>query len=372
MIDCSEEAVKQFVDGHLGSSLSARRQEVAAQVERSIGRHPRASDDEATEVSAPHAPSKAGGIKRGVLIGAVGALLVAAVAVTALLSTGLIGESKRDAALSPAPDGGVVILLAPTVGPEILRQDLEPLRRYLQRELSIAVDWRFAESYEATSAALVGGEVDFASLPPAIYVQTKAADSQVELVAAKVHSGTSYSDAILLVREGELVETAADLRGKRICYPDTNSTTGFFLPRTWLREQGVNPDSDLEGPPVISGNHHNLIRDVIDGRCDIGGSFMAAYKSADEAGVNSAAARVFGITGRTPHDSIIAGPKADPVLVASMRDALLEFDPQREAGQKFLGSVERLTGFAEVSDRVYDRVRDALDTERKAQLVDGD
>ena len=99
---------------------------------------------------------------------------------------------------------------------------------------------------------------------------------------------------------------------------------------------------------------------------------MAAYKSAEEAGVNSAVARVFGITGRTPHDSIIAGPQADPDMVGAMRDALLEFDPQREAGQKFLGSVERLTGFADVGDKVYDRVRDALDAERKAQLAGGD
>ena len=39
-------------------------------------------------------------------------------------------------------------------------------------------------------------------------------------------------------------------------------------------------------------------------------------------------------------------------MVGAMRDALLEFDPQREAGQKFLGSVERLTGFADVGDKV--------------------
>jgi len=372
MIDCSEEVVKRFVDGNLGPSLSARRLEVAAQVERSIGRHPGVSNDAVTELTASPEPKPTVGIKRGVLIGAVGSVVFAAIMFFGLVAAGVIGNTKPQPDLSPAPDDGVVILLAPIVGPEILRQDLEPLRRYLQRELGLAVDWQFAESYEATSASLIEGDVSFASLPPATYVQTKAADSRVELVAAKVHSGTSYSDAILLVREGDLLETAKALRRKRICYPDTNSTTGYFLPRTWLREQGVNPDTDLQGPPVISGNHHNLIRDVIDGRCDIGGSFMAAYKSAEEAGVNSAVARVFGITGRTPHDSIIAGPKADPALVVAMRDALLEFDPQREAGQKFLGTVERLTGFAEVDDQVYDRVRDALDAERTAQLVDGD
>ena len=190
----------------------------------------------------------------------------------------------------------------------------------------------------------------------------------VQLVASKVHQAPRIRMPFSW-SERASHRHGADLRGKRICYPDTNSTTGYFLPRTWLREQGVNPDTDLKAPPVISGNHHNLIRDVIDGRCDLGGSFMAAYKSAEEAGVNSAVARVFGITGRTPHDSIIAGPLADPEVVNAMRNALLEFDPQREAGQKFLGSVERLTGFADVGDKVYDRVRDALDAERKAQLT---
>ena len=372
MLDCSEEAIKAFVDGHLGPSLTARRQEVAAQVERSINRMPGDPAEETTVITSAGTTGAPVGTKRGVLIGAIGALVVAGAIVVGLMSAGILDQGRDDLELTPAPDDTVVILLAPTVGPEILRQDLEPLRRYLQRELGTAVDWRFADSYGSTSDALIKGDVDFASLPPAIYVQTKAADDRVQLVASKVHSGTSYSDAILLVREGELIDTAADLRGKRICYPDTNSTTGYFLPRTWLREQGVNPDTDLKAPPVISGNHHNLIRDVIDGRCDLGGSFMAAYKSAEEAGVNSAVARVFGITGRTPHDSIIAGPLADPEVVNAMRNALLEFDPQREAGQKFLGSVERLTGFADVGDKVYDRVRDALDAERKAQLADGD
>ena len=372
MLDCSEGAIKKFVDGHLGPSLTARRQEVAAQVERSINRMPVEPEDETTVVTAASALGAPAGTKRGVLIGAIGALAVAGAVLVGLLSAGILDQGQNDGALTPAPDGTVVILLAPTVGPEILRQDLEPLRRYLQRELGTAVDWRFADSYGSTSDALIAGDVDFASLPPAMYVQTKAADDRVQLVASKVHSGTSYSDAILLVREGEVIDTASDLRGKRICYPDTNSTTGYFLPRTWLREQGVDPDTDLQAPPVISGNHHNLIRDVIDRRCDLGGSFMAAYKSAEEAGVNSAVARVFGITGRTPHDSIIAGPQADPDMVGAMRDALLEFDPQREAGQKFLGSVERLTGFADVGDKVYDRVRDALDAERKARLAGGD
>ena len=97
---------------------------------------------------------------------------------------------------------------------------------------------------------------------------------------------------------------------------------------------------------------------------------MAAYMNAQEADINSALARVLTLTGRTPHDAISAGPEVSPELKTVMREALLDFDPQEEAGQEFLGAVERLTGFAPVDDRVYEPVRQALDNERSAILTE--
>jgi len=369
-IDFSEDTIKAFVSDVLGDSLAARKHAVAAQVEKSMSGNPESVVTEKV-VTPPEGQSGGpSGTKRGLLIGVVATLLFGLLGVLGfnLLQheAGPSGSAER----GPSVNEGITIMLAPTVGPDILRKDLEPLRRYLQRKMGEALDWRFAASYQDAADALINGEVQFASLPPTLYVQTIARNANVELMAVKVHSGTNGSTGVLLVRESGSIKTEADIPGSRICYTDPKSTTGYILPRAALRKIGIDPDNDLASPPVISGNHISLIQDVIDGKCDIGGTFMAAYVNAQEADINAALARVLTLTGRTPHDAISAGPGVSGELKDRMRKALLEFDPNQEAGEQFLGSMERLTGFAPVDDRVYDSVRQALDNERSALLAE--
>jgi len=207
-------------------------------------------------------------------------------------------------------------------------------------------------------------------MPPALYVETAAANPSIQLVAIKIHSGSTGSDAVLLVRGTADIQSVKDLKGGKICYPDPQSTTGYYLPRNHLRENGIDPDRDLQKPAIISGGHMQLIQDVIDGKCDVGGTFTAAYMTAGTKNIQSAKARVLAITGRTPHDAIIAAPGVDATLVSQLKAALLEFDPEREAGSTELGEVERITGFSEVNDEVFEPVRKALDAERTAALTD--
>jgi ABC-type phosphate/phosphonate transport system substrate-binding protein len=126
----------------------------------------------------------------------------------------------------------------------------------------------------------------------------------------------------------------------------------------------------MQRPAIISGNHLQLIKDLIERKCDVGGTFTAAYMNADEAGINAARTRVLQVTGRTPHDAISAAPGLDVALKLRMREALLEFDPKTETGLESVGGVERLTGFAPVTDSVYDKVRKAVDAERQSAFTE--
>jgi len=362
-LDISEDAIRTYVNSLLGESLAARRQQVQGQVEKSFSRVSNEADPADPSGTTP--PSTAEAVRRGVLWGAgVTAVAVAAAFYVMLPS----GPPSPSVPLTGDPD--ITIMLAPTVSPDILKEDLEPLRVYLSREMGETVAWRFATSYAETSEALISGEVDFASLPPTLYVKTVEASPQVELMAVKVHSGTNGSDGILLVAEGGPIQTPADIAGHRLCYSDPNSTTGYVLPRGALRAHGIDPDKDMKGPAVVSGNHLALIRDLIDGKCDIGGTFTAAYMNADEAGINAAKARVFQITGRTPHDAICSGPEVSESRKEAMREALLDFDPKREAGLEMVGGIERLSGFSPVTDAVYGPIRAALDADRGSALLE--
>jgi serine/threonine-protein kinase len=248
------------------------------------------------------------------------------------------------------------IAVASTFESSQLKRDLEPLRNHLQTTLKRPIEWVFASNYDGTAELLLSGAVPFASLTPALYIRTHDMDPAVQLVAAKQHGGTTASDAVFLVRADLMVEAPLELKGKRICYTDALSTTGYLLPRTWLRRQGIRPDKDFS-KVVMSGNHMDLIRDMSLGICDVGGTFRDALDRARMAEVDVAALRVMAITGRTPHDAICAGPSAEAGEVSRMRAALLGFEPP-PAGP---GDVEQLTGFGQVDDSTYDSLRRALE-----------
>ncbi len=248
------------------------------------------------------------------------------------------------------------IAVASTFEASQLKLDLEPLRHHLESSLKRPIEWVFASNYDGTAELLLSGAVPFASLTPALYIRTHEKDPSVQLVAAKQHSGTTASDAVFLARADLTVGSPLELKGKRICYTDELSTTGYMLPRAWLKQQGLHPEDDFS-KVVMSGNHMDLIRDLSLGMCDVGGTFRDALDRARMAEVDVAALRVMAITGRTPHDAICAGPAAEAEDVSRMRTALLGFEPPPVGPE----NLEQLTGFGQVDDATYDSLRKAIE-----------
>ncbi|MEE2750129.1 MAG: PhnD/SsuA/transferrin family substrate-binding protein, partial [Myxococcota bacterium] len=240
------------------------------------------------------------------------------------------------------------------------RTDLEPLRVYLEAGLRRPVEMVVVSDYGATADLLSSGRVPYASLTPALYIKTRASNPEVSLVAGKEHSGTQAADAVLLARLDMEVESAVvqakELVGKRFCYVDELSTTGYLLPRAWLIGQGLDPD-EVFSKTIRSGNHMELIRNLASDVCDVGGTFEEALDRAQENGLDVATVRRIGATGRTPHDAICAGPAADSAVTGRLKELLLSFDPVDVDPD----SVEKLTGFWEVFDSEFDNLRKALD-----------
>ncbi len=159
------------------------------------------------------------------------------------------------------------------------------------------------------------------------------------VLAVKEIDGSSSTDGLLLVRRDSGLRGAEALRGRTICYSDPKSGTGYRLPRAWLASQGLDPDADLV--TRFSGSHPQVLVDLLEGACDVGGTHSGNLRTADRLGIPSARLATLGITGQVPHDAVVASPSADPALVAAVRDALLAFDPDED-------EVGGISGFAEV------------------------
>lgn len=249
---------------------------------------------------------------------------------------------------------------APSLDPELLRAELEPLRIYLERRSHRPVRFEVATSYGALGARLLDGSLDFALLPPSLFIETRQRDPRIEVGAIARYSGSQGSDGVLLVAETSSAQSVADLRGARFCFTDPESTSGYLLPRAALRHAGIDPERDL-GAVRFSGNHLQAIKDLSAGLCDAIGTYSNAYLTAEQAGVPVARLRVLAVTGRTPHEAFCAAPTIDPADRALVTQALLDFDPQRDLGVRWVGDVQRISGFVPGNDADYDALRRALE-----------
>lgn len=273
------------------------------------------------------------------------------------------GSSAPTASVSVAPPTGPPLrfVVAPTVKPEVMRRELAPFLAWLGRAVDRPVELIIADSYRNTAELVTSGRGHFGLFPPLLFVSTMATAPALQPLAVRLYDGARASDGYLLVRGDGGLATAADLRGKTICHVDRTSTTGFLLPRIWLRDQGLDPDEDLQ--VVISGNHLAAIRDLASGKCDAASVYSGAYLSAREEGIAVGKLRLFAVTGRVPQDTLAASPELPDDVVARLRKALLGFDPERDIDAGQVGEVLGISGFAPFDPTEFDKIRAAAEQE---------
>ena len=211
-------------------------------------------------------------------------------------------------------------------------------------------------TYDELQQRLAAGTVDIGVVPPALYVLAQKAQPDLEPLAVALVDGSTGSDGVLYVDDQSGINDLQQLRGKRFCYADQKSTTGYVFPRAALRKAGIDPDRDVISH--ISGNHIAVLRDLANGVCDAGAVYSGGYLAADRAGVPVQRLRQLAMTGRSPQDAVCAGPKVPQALRMQLKKALLTYDGKK--GGMMVGRVERISGFAPIRDADYDNVRAAL------------
>ncbi len=242
------------------------------------------------------------------------------------------------------PEGELVVIsVAPVLAPEELVREHSPLRVYLEQALQLPIDLRVAPSYQRAARDVGEGDVPFAFLPQRTAAEN-AEEMGFDILAVKLVDGSTSTDGYLLVSRQGGIQSSDDIDPDDvICYSDPLSNTGYELPRAWLRDKGIDPD---ELTSRVSGNHHQVLVDLLEGRCDLGGTHSGNYNTAGQRGLPLSKLKLLDTTGTTPHDAMVAGPAADGALKEALTRALLDFDPQKHVGEPYVGASERISGFA--------------------------
>jgi phosphate/phosphite/phosphonate ABC transporter binding protein len=271
------------------------------------------------------------------------------------------GSVLGTAGASYEPDPLLVIGYPPMLDGALMRRELEPIRRYLSAGLERTVRWQILQDYQSLASALSSGRIAVGVLPPTAYLlsEQEAAPGTFRPLAFEVFDGAASSDGYLLCDEHDGYRELSALEGKRFCFTDVESTTGYLMPRHYIREQGFEPERFV-GSVHWSGSHLQALRDLLDGKCDAAATYSGAYFSAVAHGIPSGRLRILAITGRSPQNVVVAGPSADETLAARLSELLLGFDPMAVIGASRVGDSLRISGYAPPATAPLDELRQIL------------
>lgn len=202
-----------------------------------------------------------------------------AIAAAALLTVGLAACSSPSAADDAAADasGGTFAVDENTlvfgVVPDSVdtETNYQPLMDYIAEETGKTVEYHESTDYAALIEAAVAGKIDVASFSGFTYVTATnngAALTPISSIITEEGQEPGYfSQAI--VPKGSDITDLAGFKGKKVCFVDPSSTSGYLFPSYNLLNEGIDPETDVT--PVFAGKHDVSVTKTGEGvECEAG------------------------------------------------------------------------------------------------------
>ncbi len=254
-----------------------------------------------------------------------------------------------------------------------------PIIDALEQELGIEVELQEATSYAAVVEALRAGQVDIGSMGPFSYVVAADSDAGVIPVGALADSpdeAASYR-SYGIVPAGSDITSLEDFAGKKVCYVDQTSTSGFLFPSAGLLEAGIDPLEDVE--PVFAGGHDASALSVADGTCDAGFAFdtMVTHELVESGQLEEGAVEVVWESEDIPNSPTVISDQLPQDLQDELtrifqeqinKPALVEMGVCDSEDACELPEQSEY-GFIEVEDSLYDGIRAVCDITKSESCV---
>jgi len=262
------------------------------------------------------------------------------------------------------------------LAPSATSQELIASGEAIAAQLSAVTDYTIVTtvptSYSALVEAMGAGNAHIGWLPPFAYVVAhEAGYADVGLITirfgadhygaqyiAHVDSGfTSYFDAATNANTADAATALAQFAGKKPCWTDPLSSSGYVIPSGYLTSAGV---TDLKAAAFIQG-HTQVARAVYaKGICDFGATFIDARTSsslqADLPDVMDKVVVIWRTDLVIPNDNVSYASNVPDDVRATLTAAFLQI-MQTEEGKAAVKAIYNIEDLAERDDTFYDEFR---------------
>lgn len=232
----------------------------------------------------------------------------------------------------------------------------QPLMDYIAKETGKTVEYHESTDYAALIEAAIAGKVDVASFSGFTYVTATNNGAELtpisSIVTAEGEEPGYYSQAIVPVDSD--ITSLAGFAGKKVCFVDPSSTSGYLFPSYNLLEEGIDPETGVT--PVFAGKHDVSVTKVGEGvECEAGFAEDSEVAKSDKVKVITET--------KVPGAPIVESNSLPDDIKQQLRDILAEvsIDQIIAAGIDSADSDGFRSVFYEtkpVDDAYYDTVRD--------------
>lgn len=265
----------------------------------------------------------------------------------------------------------VVLAFAPSMTSQQIVESGGPLADALEEMTGYQIETSIPTSYAALIEAMGSGNAHIALFPTFAYLIASdkgyaevglvverfgATSYGAQIVAARSSGFTSYFDPETNQNTAEAAEALAQFEGKKPCWTDPLSTSGYIIPAGILADLGI---STQQGAYVIG--HPTVVTALnAGGICDFGATFIDVRTNPTLQEQIPDVMDKIDVIWRTdpiiPNDNISFATSMDPAMVGKFKEAFLTLSSTEE-GKAILKAIYEFETVHEVDDTFYDAFR---------------
>jgi phosphonate transport system substrate-binding protein len=153
-----------------------------------------------------------------------------------------------------------------------LEASLAPLTKLFHDKLGITLKVTTGTSYAAMIEAQQAGKAQLIEYGPFSYYLALGKGLKIENVGIPITAphtdGGYYSEGVVNPKLNPSVTSIKDFAGKKTCFSDPASTSGYLYPSYGLLQAGISPTTGVN--PVFAGSDSTAPLNVAKGSCQVG------------------------------------------------------------------------------------------------------
>ncbi len=279
--------------------------------------------------------------------------------VAVAIISGLVASCKPKPAPLGTEKNPIIFAFVPSgEAPEII-ESADTAAKLLSEKTGYVIKGNVATSYSAVVEAMCTGKAHMSTLATFAYLLAHE-KCGVDCALVSVRYGSPYYKGEIIAGANTGIKKLEDLKGKRVCWVDAASASGYIIPRIMLKAAGVDPDKDLAQQTEV-GSHPGVVLAVYKGDCDAGACYVDARdKVAKDYPDVKEKTIVVAMSPKIPNDGLQFVKDFPPDMRKKIVEAFKEI-MQTDEGREAMGKAYGWAEVVEKDDSFYDDFRATLE-----------